>query len=335
MKKKLLHLAQFGIGLGLIAYLFGTMKDKERLWEALHSAAAAWPWLLAGNLVFGVCILMCAWRWQILLRSQDLRLPFRRSLTLFFIGQFFNSFLLGATGGDVVKAYYAARETHHRKAEAVSTVVLDRIIGLVALVSLVTIVLVSRLSLTLAHPETRTALLFFGAVFAVSLVVAVTASWCDVFERIGILRRFSERTRIGAVAHRMYATFRIGFRNPAVLWSTMAVSVLNHLLNVVSVQLLGRALNVRLPFVDFLTAFPVINAVAAVPLTPGGLGTREATAKAVLNHVFGVPEANAVLLSLLLYASVLLWSLVGGVVYMASGLKGKPAADLIREAESA
>jgi uncharacterized protein (TIRG00374 family) len=212
---------------------------------------------------------------------------------------------------------------------------LDRIIGLVALVSLVTIVLVSRLSLTLAHPETRTALLFFGAVFAVSLVVAVTASWCDVFERIGILRRFSERTRIGAVAHRMYATFRIGFRNPAVLWSTMAVSVLNHLLNVVSVQLLGRALNVRLPFVDFLTAFPVINAVAAVPLTPGGLGTREATAKAVLNHVFGVPEANAVLLSLLLYASVLLWSLVGGVVYMASGLKGKPAADLIREAESA
>jgi uncharacterized membrane protein YbhN (UPF0104 family) len=89
---------------------------------------------------------------------------------------------------------------------------------------------------------------------------------------------------------------------------------------------------VRLPFVDFLTAFPVINAVAAIPLTPGGLGTREATAKAVLNHVFGVAEADALLLSLLVYGSVLVWSLFGGIVYMASGFRGRPATDIMREA---
>lgn len=335
MKKKLLHVAQLAIGIGLVAYLFGTMNDKERLVVALRSAAAGWPWLVAGNVVFGVCLLLCAWRWHILLRSQELFLPLRRSLTLYFIGQFFNSFLLGATGGDVVKAYYAARETHHRKAEAVSTVFLDRLIGLVALVGLITVVLAARYRLALAHAETSTALVFFGAVFAASLVAAAFAAWCDVFERIGFLRRFRDRTRAGAVLSRMYTTFRTGFARPAVLWSTMTVSLTNHVLNVASVMLLGRALGVRMPFLDFLTSIPVINAVAAIPVTPGGLGTREATAKAILNHVFGVPPADALLLSLLLYASVLLWSLLGGVVYMASGLKGKPASDVIREAESA
>src|SRR2546430_8221736 len=46
---------------------------------------------------------------------------------------FFNAFLLGSTGGDVIKAWYVAHETHHKKAEAVATVVVDRLIGLLAL----------------------------------------------------------------------------------------------------------------------------------------------------------------------------------------------------------
>ena len=49
--------------------------------------------------------------------------------------QFFNAFLLGSTGGDLLKAYYAARETHHKKTEAVVTVFVDRIIGLFSVTS--------------------------------------------------------------------------------------------------------------------------------------------------------------------------------------------------------
>jgi hypothetical protein len=41
------------------------------------------------------------------------------------VAHFFNSFLLGSTGGDLMKAYYAARETHHKKTEAVMTVFAD------------------------------------------------------------------------------------------------------------------------------------------------------------------------------------------------------------------
>ena len=43
--------------------------------------------------------------------------------------------LLGSTGGDLLKAYYAARESHHKKTEAVVTVFVDRLIGLFSMQS--------------------------------------------------------------------------------------------------------------------------------------------------------------------------------------------------------
>jgi len=56
-----------------------------------------------------------------------------RTDTCSFVAQFFNAFLLGSTGGDVIKALYAARETHHKKTEAVVTVFVDRLLGLWAM----------------------------------------------------------------------------------------------------------------------------------------------------------------------------------------------------------
>ena len=70
-------------------------------------------------------------RWRLLLGVQGIHITFLESLRLTYIGWFFNNWLPGGTGGDFVKAYYIARQTHH-KTEAVTVVFLDRLIGLVA-----------------------------------------------------------------------------------------------------------------------------------------------------------------------------------------------------------
>src|SRR5256885_7152376 len=54
---------------------------------------------------------------------------------LFFIGMFYNQFLPGGTGGDIMKSYYLLKETPDKKAGALLAVVFDRFIGLVALVA--------------------------------------------------------------------------------------------------------------------------------------------------------------------------------------------------------
>jgi uncharacterized membrane protein YbhN (UPF0104 family) len=119
------------------------------------------------------------------------------------------------------------------------------------------------------------------------------------------------------------------------LTRTVAISLVNHVIFIACIFYLGRALGITLPFVDYLTVFPIILAVSAVPVTPGGLGTREAMSKWLLGSL-GVPATRAVPLSLLVYATVLGWSLVGGVVYLWYVCRrGRDVVkEAIREAES-
>ena len=88
------------------------------------------PWaLIVSPLLVGLALLFGVVRWRIVLAAQGLHLPLGRATRISFVAQFFNSFLLGSTGGDLIKAYYAARETHHKKTEAVTTVFVDRLVG--------------------------------------------------------------------------------------------------------------------------------------------------------------------------------------------------------------
>src|SRR5687768_3319226 len=101
------------------------------LWETLQKMDL--KFLLLSILLMGVILLLGIIRWHMILQVHGLNVPLRRTAQISIIGHFFNSFLLGSVGGDVLKAYYVARETHHKKTEAVVTVVVDRIIGLSSL----------------------------------------------------------------------------------------------------------------------------------------------------------------------------------------------------------
>src|SRR6202012_5268834 len=96
-------------------------------------------------------ILIGVVRWRMVLEAQGLHLSWRRATGISFVAHFFNSFLLGSTGGDLIKAYYAARETHHKKTEAVVTVFIDRLIGLWALLLFAAIMMIPNFELIRSH----------------------------------------------------------------------------------------------------------------------------------------------------------------------------------------
>ena len=74
-------------------------------------------------------------RWRNLMRPQGIEMPLGKSLQLTFVGQFYSIILPGITGGDLVKIVYAARLTGS-KTKSFITVVLDRVIGLIALMTI-------------------------------------------------------------------------------------------------------------------------------------------------------------------------------------------------------
>jgi hypothetical protein len=103
---------------------------------AVAGASRHWPILLLGVVLLYLQVAIGAWRWNLLLGVQGLRLPLNKAFSLTMIGALFNIAIPGAVGGDVVKGYYLSRCTFERKTHAVTTVIVDRIVGLLGLLAL-------------------------------------------------------------------------------------------------------------------------------------------------------------------------------------------------------
>lgn len=84
-------------------------------------------------LIFGPATLLQGLRLVWMLAIQNVHLSWWNALKMSFAGNFFNFALPGTTGGDVIKAVYITRFTHH-KTEAVTAVFLDRVVGMLGLI---------------------------------------------------------------------------------------------------------------------------------------------------------------------------------------------------------
>ena len=347
MKKKILTLAQLALGVGLITFLFYRMDNKADLLNALK-AIASHPLYLAGALLcFFFCIAMCAWRWKLILAAHDMQLSFLKALELYFIGQFFNAFMLGAVGGDLIKVFVVAKTFPEKKTEAVTTVFIDRFVGLLALVMLMTIIVALRYPFFARYPQTRALSYFVGAILFATAAGLIVVFRKNVFEHWAIFRRLEASTPLGQMLSRVYSAFHGCLNQPHVLLGTLTISLANHIAIIVAALLLGLGLDIRTvpatpseaglapapihaiaEFSNYLTVFPIINGIAAIPATPGGLGTREYATEFLLGvPEFGVPSTRSIPLSLLLYATTLFWSLIGGAVCAYHTLRtGKPTA---------
>src|SRR6188768_2047987 len=132
VKRAALTAAQILITIAIVWWVFRDPAKRAEMAATLLRADA--QWLLLGLAAYGVVELISATRWQILLRVQGFQLSFRRVLALTMIGVFFNFFIPGGTGGDAVKMFYLVQETPGRKGTAILSVIVDRLIGLFALV---------------------------------------------------------------------------------------------------------------------------------------------------------------------------------------------------------
>jgi uncharacterized protein (TIRG00374 family) len=349
MKKKLISLLQLALGVGLIVFLFYRMDNKADLLEALRAIKDNWPYLAGAILCFLVCLTVAAWRWRMILVAHGMPLSMWRALELYFIGHFFNAFMFGAVGGDLVKVFFVAKAIPHKRTEAVTTVFIDRLVGLLALVALAATVVILRYRFFMRYPETRAVMVFMIGVTLATIIGLFVVFRRNVFEHWAFFRRLEENTALGKTISRVYNAFHDCFTHRGLLARTLSISLVNHVALVFAAFLLGLGLNIQTAdcrpqttdcrpetsvrpfreFANYLTVFPIINGIAAIPATPGGLGTREYATQFLLGvPEFGVPATRAIPLSLLLYGATLFWSIIGGIVYALHALRaGKPTGE--------
>ncbi len=260
-------------------------------------------------------------RWHGLLRAVDVPLKLGETVRLNLIGAFFNVAVPGSTGGDVVKAWYAARATK-RGVRAVLSVFTDRLVGLVGLGLLAALALAFAPSDAGYGPAkliVAVALAALGGGAAI-LLSARLRRW------LGVERLFRKLPFQGVVAEAT-AALKLYRDRPVTLATALAISLLNHAIAGTSVWLLAQGLEIQgLTLPTALALVPVANLFGAIPLLPGGWGVGE-IAFAYLFGQVGIPATEAVSLSVVFRLSMLATSLLGGLLWLF--WKDRPTRDVM------
>lgn len=319
MKKILTTLLQIFVTIGLLLWIFHDAEKRQMMLHALQTAE--FIWLVPGVMSVGLVFLVQTERWRILLKVQGIHLGWWRTLQLNMVGAFFNLFLLGATGGDIVKIFYLMREVPDKKTAAFLSVVVDRVLGILGLVVVTLILSFWRFDFLYSHTETRRLLgilaIILGSVVAMLIVACI-------IERVGWINKLPQWTPLRAQIIELGKAFSLYAQQRGAVLRAVAVSALGQLFLFSSYFFAALAFQAHLSLLDIFSVLPVVLTIASLPISLSGLGVREGLLQTMLSTLYGTPEAVAVLISFTGFLLIMFWSLVGGVVYLLYRSGGPP-----------
>jgi uncharacterized membrane protein YbhN (UPF0104 family) len=329
-------LVKYGIGFGLLAWVISKYWDDRIVTSdgvssttpGLHTLLSGqidYQWLVAATVLVAATIGLQLVRWYVLVRALDLPFSLYNAFRLGMVGLFFNTFLPGSVGGDLVKAYFIAKAHPERKTRAVATVLIDRGMGLFGLILFVAVV--GGVAWGLGDP------VISGnreLQWMVKLMAAIAGGSALGFLLLGLLPqrrvdRFARRLQWfpkigGSLAELWYAVVMYRQRLGAILLG-LALTALSHVCFVSALHCAARLFPPADPAAELATfpehavLAPVGFAVQAIPISPGGVGVGEA-AFAGLYKFAGRPETRGVIARLSLRISEWILGLLGYLIYL-------------------
>jgi len=310
-KKHLGSLLRLGLSVVLLIIVF-LMIDIEHFWEHLSSVDLTFFFL--GLLAFFGATLMWAARWHLLVRATGEIVSYGRILGTTMIGIFFSLFLPTLVGTDLGRMYELSRDQEN-KAGVVSTVLLDRLIGLGSLILMALTAIIFGLSF-IENTSIGPFVLFIG--------VALVVGWFVFFNRKAMhyftwVFRLPLVNRVEPIIRDIYNTLHFLQSKPRLMIMATVLSLLYNSLEVTAVILIARALTVNVDPVYFFIFMPLIWLVTMVPIAISGLGLREGAFAFFFTQV-GITGADAVAISLLFYSYTVIMGLSGGVILLVNNL---------------
>ncbi len=260
------------ISLALVYFIY-TKIDLGVVFKTLQKSRPL-PLLMA-LVLFVASKILSAFRLNLYFHQLKVRLTQNSNLKLYLLGMFYNLFLPGGIGGDAYKGYLIKRQFGVKTKRVVSVLLLDRLSGLLLL-------WVYACSLALLIPQS--ALSPFKATIVVLGFMSVLIFW-------GLNKKY-----FGEVF--------------PVFWSSIGYAALVQLAQLASAYFILMALNVGENQLSYLFIFLISSIVSVLPLTIGGIGSREVTffygAK-----LLGLDENTSVGISMEFFIITALVSLIG------------------------
>lgn len=257
-----------------------------------------WLFFLACGLYLAGQVLS-AFKWRLLAEPLGLKRPFKDFVAFYFIGMFFNLFMLGSIGGDVYRAGLLAGKEKSRLRSAYS-ILAERYTGALALMTYCALFFV----------------LFFREVlpaqFEALLLIALGTGWTvllflpQVIKAFPLLEVLARKVRL--------PDFKVYWEEPRRLALALLLSFIFQAINITTVALLGKALNINLSYFAYFFIVPVVDLISALPISLSGLGIREGS-YVFMFRLFGIEAFKGFACGLLVLGVVLLSGFMGAVVY--------------------
>jgi uncharacterized protein (TIRG00374 family) len=309
MIRRYLWLAVQGvISVALLTWIFRGLD--RHAFSALFADLPLWFYVISLAVVLGGLALY-AWRWWLVLTITGADVPLSTAIQQYFIGVFVNNFLPSTVGGDMAKVYYIGRQHGYRAVAA--SVVVDRVLGVGILAILATA------AAWLSSPDSSrlvaSRLIVTGIAGALTVAIALV-----IFGTGGLARwlaPFGQRAvSIATHAQQFRVDMAAPLKHPVILGQAI-LAVLTYFVCLTLVYLAFLTEHsIALP--SFTALFTVVATTAVlsnVPISLNGLGVREQLHVWLLAPL-GVPTEFALAISLLLFAHLLVASVVGLVLWL-------------------
>lgn len=316
------------LGLGLALFLISKTMERAsltpaRLWQNI---CAARPGLLVlAVALHGLVLILGSWRWQLLLNAQNIHATWWNAFKLTLIGFFFNLAVPGAVGGDVAKMGYLAKLRKGQAAEGFFSIVVDRMFGVLGLFFIAAgAVLISLPNLS-RLPETaliRNASYLVGLGSIVGILGLLALEFHDKLLNLPglrncwpLLKRLSPKAVTDLTMRMMTALDTYKKRKP-VLLLVLLISISVHSVLAMDLFVIGKAMHEStVPLREYFLTTQLSNAIASVPLTPGGVGLRDKMTQESF-IAFGMHPDDAAIIPITLTFIILLWAMVGLLAFV-------------------
>jgi hypothetical protein len=285
LKKYINFFVRFTLTALLVLYLF----KKIEIAQVLNVIVLINPLVfLFASLLYILSSYVSTLRWKIFLHDKDLKIS--TLFSLYLIGSFFNNVLPGIIGGDVVKILMIKEKTGIKK--AVSSVFMERYIGLFALLSISLIFFILFYNKLPKHIFLWTVpVSIFG--FFVGTVCLMLISKIKIFQKLrDYIFSYTKKQTLKGFFYSLIVQFIV----------------------IISVYVIFYGFNISISFFELCVFLPIIILISMLPISVSGIGVREWCFILFFGKSFG--ESQVVAVSLLWFLSQAFASTVGGIEYL-------------------
>lgn len=311
VSSKIKFFLKLAVAVALIYFLLHSGYLKIDSLKALLTA----PTVILGLALVGVNIWLLNWRWYWLLRSRNFNVAIGSTYALYLIGIFFNNALPSSVGGDVVKAFYLAREQKARQVDAVLSVLIDRVLGLYSLLLLSLVSVVWDFSFVKSQADVRW-MAIMCAVLSLAMTVGLMIGFSTRIDRAlritSTLRKFPALKKI----RELFEAMQLYGRQKSAILISIGASVIAQSFSVAFFVMVGEALGVSIPLTAYLFCIPLGFVATALPIAPAGVGVGQ-IAFLFLFHAYAPESRDMGAAAITAFQMAMLaWGAVGAVFYV-------------------